>query len=62
VILGNEGTMNVIGTSISDDNHQKVIEKLSNDAKYFYMDKNDKNDFIIFTLEGNKLMICKFYM
>jgi hypothetical protein len=61
MLLGGIGTMNVTGTNIPDGNPQKIIEKLNKEAKYFYMDKNDKSDFIIFILEGNKLTIYESY-
>lgn len=47
--------------SISDGNPEKVIEKLSKEAKYFYMDKDDKSDFIVFILDGNTLEIYESY-
>ena len=61
MLLGGIGTRNVKGTNIPDGNPQSIIGQLSKEAKYFYVDKNDKSDFIIFILEGNKLTIYESY-
>ena len=61
MLLGDRDRINERETYISDGNPQKIIEKLSKEAKYFYMDKNDKSDFVIFILDGNKLSIYESY-
>ncbi|WP_346870753.1 hypothetical protein [Clostridium sp. UBA5119] len=61
MLLEDRDKINRREISISDDNHEKVIEKLSKEAKYFYMDKNNKDDFIVFILEGNTLEIYESY-
>ncbi|GEM_PF-5268047 len=61
MLLEDRDKINHREISISDGNHEKVIEKLSKEAKYFYMDKNNKDNFIIFILEGNTLEIYESY-
>ncbi|WP_346899933.1 hypothetical protein [Clostridium sp. UBA7503] len=61
MLLEDRDKINHREISISDGNHEKVIEKLSKEAKYFYMDKNNKDDFIVFILEGNTLEIYESY-
>jgi hypothetical protein len=61
MLLGDRERINDMEIDLSGGNPQKIIEKLNKEAKYFYMDKNDKSDFIIFILEGNKLTIYESY-
>lgn len=61
MLLEDRDKINHKEISISDGNPEKVIEKLSKEAKYFYMDKNNKDDFIVFILEGNTLEIYESY-
>jgi hypothetical protein len=61
MLLGNRDKINHKEIDLSDGSPEKVIEKLSREAKYFYMDKNNKSDFVIFILEGNKLNIYESY-
>lgn len=61
MLLEDRDKLNHREISISNDNPKKVIEKLSKEAKYFYMDKNNKDDFIVFILEGNTLEIYEAY-
>ena len=61
MLLEDRDKINHKEISLSDGNPEKVIEKLSKEAKYFYMDKNNKSDFIVFILDGNTLEIYESY-
>ncbi len=61
MLLEDRDKINHKEISRSDGNPEKVLEKLSKEAKYFYMDKDNKDDFILFILKGNTLEIYESY-